>query len=303
MFVVLVALFVGEVLGDLGARSGERQLAGGTGAREQLAVPAEVLAGNEESVLDPFAAARDSWDPHRAGIGGVPFREHCVRASAPGDRSHGKQPFARCLQGVDGDAFRREQLGGEQQAWRGVPLGELEVLGALAAPGQLFECRAVGLCGALGGLLMVAVDRYRKDAGRFARAPCFDEEVGSWPGAQGRSWTGTGEARQEYGFRVQGGDHVVRETVAHGALRDGKSEGPPQLTCLHASVGEFRTLPLVGEGQMAAGVNGQGLAVLQPLPVFGQSSASSLTGEGGRPGEDAEQCPGRGDEILSVGAS
>jgi hypothetical protein len=39
-----------------------------------------------------------------------------------------------------------------------------------------------------------------------------------------------------------------------------------------------------------------------PLPVFGQPSAASVTGEGGGSRENAQQVPG-GEEILPVGAS
>ncbi|GGT04995.1 hypothetical protein GCM10010206_79100 [Streptomyces cinerochromogenes] len=61
-------------------------------------------------------------------------------------------------------------------------------------------------------------------------------------------------------------------------------------------------MAFVGEGHVAAGTGSHGLAVLQCLPVFGQSSAASLTGEGGGSREDAQQVPGGGDEILRIGA-
>ncbi|MET7355910.1 hypothetical protein [Streptomyces mirabilis] len=73
-----------------------------------------------------------------------------------------------------------------------------EVLGALAAPGQLLERRPVGLGGAFGGLLMVAVDRYREDTGRLARAPCFDEEGR-------RQGLGAPARGEEYGGEIAGG--------------------------------------------------------------------------------------------------
>ena len=149
---------------------------------------------------------------------------------------------------------------------------------------------------------MVAVDRHHEDARPLARAPCFDEEVGSWPGAQGRPRAGACEAREEYGFRVQGGDHVVLEAVPHGPFGDGESEGSPQFPCLHGSVGELRALAVVGEGQVAAGPGGHCLAILQSLPVFGHPSASSVTGKGGGSREDAQQVPGGGNEILPVDA-
>ncbi|OYP19215.1 hypothetical protein CFC35_35950 [Streptomyces sp. FBKL.4005] len=95
---------------------------------------------------------------------------------------------------------------------------------------------------------------------------------------------------------------MARKAVPDGAFGDGESEGSAQFPCLHGPVGEFGALAFVGEGHVAAGTGGHGLAVLQPLPVFGQSSAASLTGEGGGAREDAEQVPGGGDEILSVGA-
>jgi hypothetical protein len=94
---------------------------------------------------------------------------------------------------------------------------------------------------------------------------------------------------------------VARKAVLDGAFSDGESEGSAQFPCLHGPVGEFRALALVGEGHVTAGAGGHGLAILQSLPVFGQSSATSLTGEGGGSREDAEQVPAGGDEIQSVG--
>jgi hypothetical protein len=107
-----VSLFVGQVLGDFGARACEGQLVCGSGARVQMAVPAKLLAGEEEPVLDSFSVAVGRYfSPRRRTRGSVPtlLRPHSV---ALWPASRGRQSFARRLQSVDGDAVQREQFGG-----------------------------------------------------------------------------------------------------------------------------------------------------------------------------------------------